>query len=395
MNTVNITDDTTNGVFALQSDTLYTIMSGVSVSSTTGYSLDAGTGATNRELVVNGHILGTAGVLAGDPASGKGGGKLTFSASSDVKVTDDAVHIGGDGEIVDNGGFIQGNRGLYSDGNHVSVINSGWLSGTSTALGLAGGNGSINNSGIISGFDAVVLIGGDQSKYSVINTGFINGTGERAIDGSSGVDTIRNSGKITGYVNLDWGNDIFDGRGGVVDGSVNGGEGNDRYIVDSAALVLVEDKANGTDTVRSSVSHTLAANFENLVLAGSGALTGKGNALANIMKGNAGETVLSGGAGRDTLDGGRGNDLLTGGKGADTFIFARHSGHDGVVDFHAKGAGHDQVDLSHMAGLKNFGDLLDHAGQSGKNVVLDFGHGDVLTLKHADLADLTAHDFLF
>ena len=58
------------------------------------------------------------------------------------------------------------------------------------------------------------------------------------------------------------------------------------------------------DTVQSSVTLTLAANVENLILTGTGAISGTGNELANMLTGNTGANTLTGGAGNDTLDGG-------------------------------------------------------------------------------------------
>ena len=71
------------------------------------------------------------------------------------------------------------------------------------------------------------------------------------------------------------------------------------------------------DTVRSTVSHTLVADVENLVLLGRADLSGTGNALANALAGNAGRNVLKAGAGADGLAGGAGNDALHGERGND------------------------------------------------------------------------------
>ena len=62
------------------------------------------------------------------------------------------------------------------------------------------------------------------------------------------------------------GNDLIDGRGGA--DTMFGGSGNDIFMVDNAGDQVIEAVGKGTDRVYSSVSHTLAANVENLVLSG-------------------------------------------------------------------------------------------------------------------------------
>ena len=106
-----------------------------------------------------------------------------------------------------------------------------------------------------------------------------------------------------------------------------GGAGNDTFVINSAGDLLFD--SGGVDLVRSTVSKTLAAGFENLTLLGTAPINGAGNAAANTILGNAGSNrlfglggndTLNGGAGHDTLDGGLGNDRMIGGAGNDTFV---------------------------------------------------------------------------
>lgn len=111
------------------------------------------------------------------------------------------------------------------------------------------------------------------------------------------------------------GDDTIDGRKGA--DTMAGGAGSDRYYVDDAGDVVVELAGEGIDTIESRVTQTLAANVENLVLAGAAGLSGYGNALDNRLDGNRGANLLDGADGNDVLIGHRGNDTLRGGAGAD------------------------------------------------------------------------------
>jgi Ca2+-binding RTX toxin-like protein len=117
------------------------------------------------------------------------------------------------------------------------------------------------------------------------------------------------------------------------------------------------------------------------LLAGRGGMT---------LSGGAGNDLLVGNAGNDVLDAGTGRDVLVGGRGADLF-----SGDDDftVMDFGAGAGAGDRIDLSRVAGIDDFGDVLDHARTSRLGVVLDFGD-DEITLLGVSSAQLHADDFV-
>ncbi|ESQ90951.1 hypothetical protein ABAC460_07690 [Asticcacaulis sp. AC460] len=81
--------------------------------------------------------------------------------------------------------------------------------------------------------------------------------------------------------------------------NLSGGAGDDTYIV-GAGDIVVESTGNGTDTVQSDITWSLAANVENLVLTGANAVNGTGNTLNNSLTGNSAANILSGGLGDDT-----------------------------------------------------------------------------------------------
>jgi len=172
------------------------------------------------------------------------------------------------------------------------------------------------------------------------------------ITGSSGVDIITGSGAndiLAGGAN----NDTL--NGGAGNDVMSGGSGDDTYYVDSTADSVVEaesmssialsfrlalDLGSNIDKVITSISYTLGNYLENLDLAaGSGNLTGTGNALANVLTGNEGNNTLTGAAGNDTLDGGAGIDIaaytgnragFTLAKSGTNFIVTDSTGAEGV-----------------------------------------------------------------
>ena len=165
-------------------------------------------------------------------------------------------------------------------------------------------------------------LGANVENLILTGTDGLNGTGnelDNRLTGNSGDNTL-----IGGA-----GNDRLDG--GLGADTLIGGMGDDTYIVDNPGDSVIELAGEGIDTVKSSVSWSLSDNVENLMLTGTGAINGAGNALDNLLIGNAGDNVLNGGAGADTLDGGLGNDTLTGGLGNDTYRFGKGDGQDTIT----------------------------------------------------------------
>ena len=142
------------------------------------------------------------------------------------------------------------------------------------------------------------------------------------------------------------GNDTLDDGGARA--SMNGGEGNDTYIVSNTHDSVSEAKDHGIDTVQSSISFALPVNVETLILTGGHASSGTGNAMDNTIIGNAAA---------NTIDGGRGADLLTGGGGADVFVFKTMGKPDPSFDTITDFGSDDQLRLS----LHTFG-ALGHTG---------------------------------
>lgn len=207
-------------------------------------------------------------------------------------------------------------------------------------------------------------------------------------DGTAQVVTIT----INGH------NEVFNGTANndFLNGTINGdtftgGDGNDTYVINNTHDVIVEGTDQGEDTAQASVSYTLAANVENLLLGGHQDINGTGNELNNLITGNSGANVLSGlagddmirgGTGADTILGGLGDDNLDGGAGTDTVSYAGASGAVTVslanTGFQNTGAdGFDKLaNFENLTG-SSFGDTL--TGSSTKNVITGGGGADVIS----------------
>ena len=185
------------------------------------------------------------------------------------------------------------------------------------------------------------------------------------------------------------GNDVLDGGAGA--DMMVGGEGNDIYRVDDAGDQTVERLGEGVaDTVHATISWTLSAFTENLVLE-AGAVNGTGTAFANRITGNAAANTLTGLAGNDVLDGGAGADRLIGGTGDDSYhvddagdviVEAAREGTDTVlasIDW-TLGTNLEKLTLTGTGALTGTGNGGDNVltGNAGANLLFGFGGDDVL-----------------
>jgi len=205
--------------------------------------------------------------------------------------------------------------------------------------------------------------------------------GDDTLIGGDGDDTLLGS-----YDNdsLDGGagNDSLDGGKG--DDTMAGGESDDTYAVDSAADVVTENDGEGTDTVLSSVDHTLSDHVEDLVLTGKSGIGGIGNDSDNTLTGNTGSNRLDGGLGSDTLTGGTGNDTFSIEAGSGTDV-------DTITDFTP---GKDVIDLgSYGIDIGDWQTLEPMIADNGGNVEISLPGGDKAILLGIQKADLDSDDF--
>jgi hypothetical protein len=264
-------------------------------------------GGNEVTLVNEGLITGTA-----DPRNGTVYGDVTakniFIENSSTGVIDVGEGLNGDAISLELGAEVNG-----------SVINRGWVQGrglpdgapdnaTNQAaavrlywVGAAGAetsvfNGNIENYGTFAAENGATVLIEARTELNgwIINSGTIDGgatpDGQLAIDASQAEGNIqlRNRGVINGDVLLSSGDDLYNGRGGQLNGTVYGGDGYDTLIGGNSQDYLV---------------------------------------------GGFGNDILRGNGGSDLLDGGAGSDILRGGNGSDTFRFGGEIFQDGLQDF--------------------------------------------------------------
>jgi Ca2+-binding RTX toxin-like protein len=226
---------------------------------------------------------------------------------------------------------LQGNADLQGYGNNLANAlygNTGnnILNGEGGADIMFGGAG--NDAYFVDGGDGVIENAneGNDTVFSTTHYALPANVENLVLQGSAGLQGYGNSLNNVLYGNI--GDNLLNGEAGA--DVMFGGADNDVYFVDDPGDLVFENMNEGTDAVFSTVNYTLTANVENLVLQGSGNLSGTGNGLANQVYGNAGDNALDGGAAAD---------LLTGNAGNDAFVFhVGEAGGDMVVDFAGNGA---------------------------------------------------------
>ncbi len=300
-------------------------------------------------------------------------GELGFISTTGLLIptTGTSVTITGSNASVVNQGTIYGPLyGIFVDSvaTSTTISNSGEILAQSLAIyvNTAGGtsNTTIVNSGVIRGltvdtdgifigtgsnritnYGEITMIGDEAIQLSSgFNAGFLmnriwndgtmsNASGGRVILTANDQDYLTNTGTlmgniflagaedrlfnrglISGEIDLGIGDDLFDGRGGSVSGTVRGDAGNDRLFGGDE-----DDTLRGED--------------------GNDSLYG-GNG-DDLLSGDVGDNLVIGGAGNDDLESDLGTSTLYGGAGDDRVgVFV-----DGLADFLYGGVGTDTLVL--------------------------------------------------
>ncbi|MDQ4086812.1 MAG: hypothetical protein M3177_02170 [Pseudomonadota bacterium] len=282
-------------------------------------------GMRTRDTIINsGRIEGTI-ILAGgdDTYNGSVGSQgAVFGEDGNDRLTGGAGAdrlFGGNGADTLTGG--RGNDvldgGADIDSLSGGVGNDTYVVGDDGDAVIEAADGGIDT--VLSSLDYVLAA--ELENLTLTGAADVHGTGNAADNimvGNGGANILGGGG----------GDDRLDGGAGS--DSLQGGSGNDSYQVDDPGDRVVELGGGGDDIVRSSVSHTLGANVERLVLTGRGAIDGYGNSLVNVITGNAAANLLDGAGGADVMVGGRGNDIYVVDSGLDALSEAAGGGIDTV-----------------------------------------------------------------
>ncbi|MEL6380110.1 MAG: S8 family serine peptidase [Pseudomonadota bacterium] len=288
----------------------------------------------------------------------------------------DTVFAGSASDLIDGGAGMDDLAGGALNDTIIGGDQDDTLSGNSGMDSILGGQGNDFISGDAAsdfadggtGNDTLIGISGDDT--------LIGGDGDDSLVGNEANDSL------TG----DAGDDTL--NGGVGDDFVDGGNGADRIEGGSGDDVLNGGAQNDVITDSSGADTIDGGDGNDNINAGN---------LADSVMGGAGNDTLDGRVGDDRLDGGTGDDVLTGGPGNDTFIFSGTFGDDLITDFSPGIGSDDVIDLSGVAAITDFADLM------ANHLTTDPGTGDALITSGFDTirlvgvagSDLVSTDFIF
>ena len=230
----------------------------------------------------------------GDDIMRGGAGNDIYNVDS----TDDQVI-----ELPNEGTDLVGSSATFTLGANIErliLIGTGNIDGTGNALAnILVGNAGVNELRGMGGNDIYVVQTAGDKAIEQANAGIDTVSASVSYTLGPNIENLR----LTGSGNLNGtGNNLANtltGNAGI--NELRGMGGNDVYVVQNTADKAIEAANQGTDRVNSSVTFTLGANVELLVLTGDAAIDGTGNGLNNRLTGNAASNTLTGGNGSDAF----------------------------------------------------------------------------------------------
>ena len=340
---------------------------------------------------------------------------ITMTGASDLVVRGDIFSSGGNAVdglaagtfvnvYVGDGGSI-GSSGLAIDVASGVIVNHGEIyntSGTNTIVGRTGALDVVNygtiSRGNVDGFaigysgtssvrylnygtiDGSIGVDSSTTAFNVVNSGTISG---RIVDFGNAAAIVRNTGLVTGAIELNGGADFFDGAGGRVLGQVLGGAGNDTLLGGDFDDLFSGGADNdqltgraGADTLNGEAGNDTiyGGDHNDFIAGGSGNDYIDGQGEDDTLYGGDNNDTIFGNAGNDYIDGQGENDVIDGGAGNDTI--QGNIGQDQI----SGGTGFDR--LSGGLGDDQFRFYGGDFEQGGRDVIADFaeagGNADLL-----------------
>jgi Ca2+-binding RTX toxin-like protein len=251
------------------------------------------------------------GILAGDTLIG-GDGNDTYILSDNVPLS--IIEGSTQGSGIDTiTSTISRSLLLYANVENLTLRGNAAIDGTGNELANRIDGSQCGGANVLTG------LGGNDT--------YIVGAGDTVVEAAGGgIDIVGAAVSYTLAANVETlvliGPNPITGTGNAMSNTLDGSQnsaanvlkglaGDDTYFI-GAGDTVVEAAGGGTDLVKSYVSHTLAANVENLVLLGNAAISGTGNGLGNRLDGaaNPGANVLKGLAGNDIYIVGAGDTVI-------------------------------------------------------------------------------------
>jgi Ca2+-binding RTX toxin-like protein len=254
--------------------------------------------------------------------------------------TGHAVSITNRGDVLgllDHGIFAQ-TIGNFTITNTATGEIVGARSGVAVSA-ASGANATIKNAGVIEGGEHGIWLSSVLPAIpAIVNTGTISGELNAILAETGARLNVDNSGKLIGHVRGTWADQVDKVTNtGAIKGSVFLGSGNDRYIgVATIDDISVSGKVSGTVFGQGGNDTLTGGNGVDRLDGGAGNDKLSGGGGNDTLVGGSGDDTLDGGAGNDLLSGGAGKDKMTGGSGVDAFRFntaLAASNVDTITDF--------------------------------------------------------------
>ena len=315
---------------------------------------------------------------------GSGGDALQGGLGDDMYVVDNIADVVT--ELTNEGtDTVQSALLAYTLGANVENL-------TLTGTGPNAGIGNALNNLLVGNSGANLLDGKGGADTMRGGAGddlyFVDNIGDTVVEqaGEGTLDTVSSSVSYALSANVEnlvlTGTAAINGTGNVLDNILTGNSGanvltgragNDTYVIGTGDTV-VEAMNEGTDTVVSGITHTLAANVENLTLIGFSAINGTGNALDNVLSGllNLAGNTLTGGAGNDTYILGSGDQVVEAANGGTDRVQAGFS--------YTLGSNVENLTLTGTEAINGTGNSLNNTmtGNSANNTLNGANGNDTL-----------------